>query len=207
MAVDELSIVLIGVGGPRQGELPEVAQTNRPLAALPREAYCRNEDRQQDRNYGNYDQQLDESEAVGVDDWVRMPLRPTRIRLPTSCLALSATHRSCSHPPNDRPSESTGIHFLKGARIKAGPSISVSITTLYCATGAEFVNIIRRNIAFGARLRFVAEPPRLRDPQRKTSHLGAPVMLNEVKHLGHECSQRLLSRLAERSFAAAQSLP
>ena len=146
--IDKSPLILIGISDPCQGELPKIAQADRPLAPFSRQAQRRNEDREQDRNYGNYNQQLDESEAVAMDDRVRMPLRPTRIRLPTSRLALSATHCACSHPPNNRPSGSTGIHFLKGAKIQAGPSISVSITTLYCATGAEFVNIIRRNIAF-----------------------------------------------------------
>jgi hypothetical protein len=33
----------------------------------------------------------------------------------------------------------------------------------------------------------------LRDPKRDTSRLGTLVLRNEVKHLGHEYDQRLLS--------------
>lgn len=49
VAIDEHAIVFAGIGSPRQGELLQIAQTDRTLAPLSGAAQRRNEDRDQYR--------------------------------------------------------------------------------------------------------------------------------------------------------------
>jgi hypothetical protein len=66
MAADQLAVVLVGVGDPRQGELPQVAQTHRPLASFPHGLGHGDEDRQQQGDDRDHHEQFDEGEARGM---------------------------------------------------------------------------------------------------------------------------------------------
>jgi hypothetical protein len=62
-AQNDFAIVLFGIADPRQGELPEIAQTDCTLNSFSSQVCHRYEDRHQEHYDSNHHQQLDERKS------------------------------------------------------------------------------------------------------------------------------------------------